>query len=361
MPEIVATAEVRLAEAVALEAVGQDAEARRAYLSVLLDTPDHAATLNRLGSLLCRTGYRSAARTAFARAASRHPEQPEAHVNLGHLLREDGEPDAARRHYEAALCVAPSLPEAHQGFGNVLFDAGDVAGAERHWRLGYRDRVFSTWPYRGTAPPVRVLLLASVRGGNIPAHPLLDTSTFAVTTVAMEFFSPSLLLPPHDVVFNAIGDADLCRPALLAAEALLACTGAPVLNRPAAVLATGREGNAARLGAIPGVIAPRVRRWPRAALLRPDAPAALAAEACAWPLLLRAPGFHTGRFFVRVDSAEKLADAAAALPGGDVLVLDYLAPPSADARFRKLRVMRVDAALYPLHLAISVFLYVTEE
>ena len=42
---------------------------------------------------------------------------------------------------------------------------------------------------------------------------------------------------------NAIGDADLCRPALVAAQAIVARSGAPVLNGPAAVLATGRDGS----------------------------------------------------------------------------------------------------------------------
>lgn len=342
--------ETRLADAIALEAAGRDDDARRAYLATLIALPDDAVTLNRLGSLLCRTGYRGAARTAFARAAACHPEQPQAHVNLGHLLREDGDLAGARRHYAAALRACPGLPEAHQGLGNVLFDEGDAAAAEQHWRTGYRDREFSSWPYRGREPPVRVLLLASVRGGNIPAHPLLDTTVFAVTTVAMEFYSPSLPLPPHDVVLNAIGDADLCRPALLAAEALLSCTAAPVVNRPAAVLATTRHANAGRLAAVPGVVAPRVHRFGRAALL---APGALAERGFRFPLLLRAPGFHTGKHFLRIDAEDDLAAGIEALPGDDLLAIEYIAPHGADGQFRKYRVMCVGGVPYPLHLAIS--------
>ena len=343
------TADARLAEAAALEAAGHTAEARQNYLAILIDAPDHPATLNHLGALLFRTGYRSAARTAFARAATRHPGQPEGHVKLAHLLREDGDLEAARRHYQAALRSSPDLAEAHQGLGNVFFDVGDTAQAELHWGLGYRAHVFATWPYRGTAPPIRVLLPGSVRGGNIPAMPLLDPSVFAVTTVAMEYFATAMALPPHDLVFNAIGDADLCRPALLAAAALAACTRAPVVNPPAAILPTGRVGNAARLAAVPGVIAPRMQLWRRAALHA----AALADAGFGWPLLLRAPGFHTGRHFCRVDAPGELAKAAEGLPGDDVLVIDYVAPHSADGLARKLRVMCVDGTLYPLHLAIS--------
>ena len=62
-------------------------------------------------------------------------------------------------------------------------------------------------------------------------------------------------LPPHEVVFNAIGDADLAAPALAAAQSLLALTTAPVINLPSAVLATGRADHA-RLSRMPGVVMP---------------------------------------------------------------------------------------------------------
>ncbi len=339
------SAEDRLQAAAAVEAGGDTTQARQAYLAILGDNPDHAGALLHLGALLFRTGYHTAARSTFARVATQHPAEPEGHVKLAHLLREDGDLDAAGHHYRAALRLAPDLAEAHQGLGNVLFDLGDGPGAEHHWTLGYRDRVFAAWPYRGTAPPIRVLLLGSVRGGNLPAFPLLDQTLFAVTTVAMEFFATSMALPPHDIVFNAIGDADLCRPALLAAAALLACTNAPVVNPPAPVLASGRIDNARRLAGLPGVLVPDMRLRPRAALL--------ADPGCGWPKLLRAPGFHTGRHFVRVDAPGDLAGALASLPGDEVLVIAYAAPATTDGLFRKFRVLRVDGALYPLHLAIS--------
>ena len=340
--------DTRLDDAVALEAAGRVAEARRAYLALLAASPDHPGALTHLGALLFRTGYRTAARGAFARVAAMHPDRPEGHVKLAHLLREEGDLDAASRHYAAALRAAPDLAEAHQGFGNVCFDQGDTARAEHHWHLGYRDHVFTAWPYRGQGTPVRVLLPASVRGGNIQALSLLDQGVFAVTTVAMEFFSPSQPLPPHDVVFNAIGDADLCRPALLAAVGLLGRTRAPVVNPPESVLPTGRVENARRLAAIPGLTVPRTQAFSRATLT----PSALREAGFGRPLLLRAPGFHTGQHFVRLDGPEELAGAAAALPGGEVLAIEPV-PPSADGLWRKYRAMRVGGTMYPLHLAIS--------
>ncbi len=51
------------------------------------------------------------------------------------------------------------------------------------------------------------------------------------TVLVTEYAAPDLALPPHQVVFNSIGDADLCRNALPAAEAIVARTGRPVIEQ----------------------------------------------------------------------------------------------------------------------------------
>jgi hypothetical protein len=141
------------------------------------------------------------------------------------------------------------------------------------------------------------------------------------------------------LIVNAIGDADLCEPALANAEGIVARSAKPVINAPALVRATGRESVARRLARIPGVIAPRITRLSRA-----DLP---------FPLLLRAPGYHTGQHFVRVQSEDALSAASASLPAADPLAIEYLDARGSDGMARKYRVMFIDGAAYPLHLAIS--------
>ena len=68
---------------------------------------------------------------------------------------------------------------------------------------------------------------------------------------------------------------------------------------------------------------------------------------------MRAPGFHTGLNFLRVESPDTLPAALAELPGEELTVMQYLDARSADGKFRKYRVMIVDGKLYPLHLAVS--------
>ncbi len=165
---------------------------------------------------------------------------------------------------------------------------------------------------------------------------------FLIITIAPEFYDCSKPLPPHRLVFNSIGDADVCGTALEAAEALLAQTSAPVINSPAAVLASSRLSNSERLGCLPGVRAARIVRLPRVILAGCDGVAAVRSHNLTFPLLLRRPGFHTGEHFVCVETPEALSEAAAGLPGAKTYwLIEYLNARAMTAGARKYRVMSI--------------------
>ena len=96
------------------------------------------------------------------------------------------------------------------------------------------------------------------------------------------------------------------------------------MNPPAAVLATTRSNNAERLSLLPGVVTPTTVTLPRGRLCDADAASTLAAHGFVFPLLLRAPGFHTGLHFLRVDNFEGLPVALAEVPGQELIVMQYL-------------------------------------
>lgn len=335
-----------------LTAMGRTLEARDAYLELLAHQPAHLPALNNLGTLLYAAGYRTAARTAYAEAVARHPADAMSRVNLGNALYEAGEFHPACEQFETALRLAPGHPEAHQGMSYTLAELGDPDGADRHRRLGFGARPVLALPYRGEGPPVSLLLLIGSAGGNIPVRHLLDDRVFQTTVIAPEFLDTAAPLPPHQLVFNSIGDADLAAPALAAAQSLLSRTSAPVINQPAAVLATGRA-HLARLSCLPGVAVPRTAAVPRELLESPDAAAVVAHHGFRFPLLLRTPGFHTGRHFLLVESPDALAAAVARLPGPELLLIEFLDARGADGKVRKYRVMTIGGHLYPLHAAIS--------
>jgi TPR repeat len=269
------------------------------------------------------------------------------------VLYEDGELESAREHYETALRYSSEYPEAHQGLACVLAEMGNVQSAAWHRRRGFEHHSVRTLPYRGEGKPVLLLLLVSAFGGNIPTRHLLDDSLFEITIVVPEFYDLNLPLPPHQLVFNAIGDADRPGDGLVSAQSVVALTTAPVLNSPAAVMATGRANNAQRLSCLPGVTTPATVRLARELLSSPEGAAVLARHGLFFPLLLRTPGYHTGRHFALVERADDLTEVLAGLPGTELIAIQYLDSRGDDGKVRKYRVMMIDGCLYPLHLAVS--------
>ncbi|HEY4041516.1 MAG TPA: hypothetical protein VGM32_06690 [Rhodopila sp.] len=330
-----------LRHARALAACGDDAAARQTYLDALRLDPRHPVALTELAALAQAGGYMSAAKEAYRQAVQCNPGYTMARVGYGDLLCETGDPAAACPHYRAALAVDANLPQAHQGLARALHALGQDAGP--HWQKGFRGHAVVPRRYRGagrgSGGGIPLLLLVSAVGGNVAVRPWLDDTVYAVTAIYADFFDPADPLPRHTVIVNAIGDADLCGAALAGAERIVARSAAPVVNAPANVRATGREQIAHRLGCIPGVRAPQVTSLSRTEL--------------SFPLLLRAPGYHTGQHFVRVETADALDQAVASLPCLDPLAIEYMDARGPDGMARKYRVMFIDGAAYPLHLAIS--------
>lgn len=328
-------------------------DAKRDYLALIRLRPTDFGALNDFGTLALKAGYKDAAHSLYSEAVRHHPDNPMGHVNLGTLLFLTDQPEQARVHFEAALRLDPDHIHAHRGMGNLLAEVGDLAGAKAHRDRGFKDQFLTVLPYRGGAPPVRVLLLVSASGGNTPTASFLDERVFQTSVLVTEYDDPNAPLPPHDVVFNVIGDADLCQDGLVAACSVLTRTRRPVINRPDKVLKTGRLANAVRLAGLPNVITPKIAAMRRDMLAGADAAEAVARAGFSFPLLVRAPGFHTGRHFVRVESSEQLRAAVATFPGEDVWLIEQLDARDGEGMFRKLRVMFVGGKIYPLHLAIS--------
>jgi len=340
--------DLRFNRACLLAELGENEKAMQAYIELLAECPSHVGALNNLGTLLYMTGHRTAARSAYTEAIKQAPENPMAHVNLGNMFLEAGDLVPAREHYEAAIALDSKFAEAHQGLGNLLAELGHEEEAARHQRLGLRDQRATELPYRGQAKPTEVLLLVSGRRADVPIRHLLNDKVFRTFVILPNVYDPNVPLPPHDLVFNAIGDADSCALALDRAVTLMERTFAPVINSPAAVLATGRAANSRRLSEIPGVIAPMIANLPRVGLA-----SSLEQRGFQFPLLLRVPGFHNGRHFVRVENSDGIDAALAELPGDELTAIQYLDARGPDGKHRKYRVMMIGGWLYPLHLAIS--------
>jgi len=345
--------ETEIERAALLGALDRRQDAQQAFIDILRRSPANFSALNEFGTLLTGMGAIDAACRVYAEAILHHPDNPMGHVNLANLLLRANKHGEARAHYDAALKADPDHAGAHQGLGAVLADNGDREGAREHFSKGFRGHALSSLPYRGIEPPVALLQLVSSGGGNIPTAPFLDDCIFLTSVAVADHLDPSVPLPPHQLIFNAIGDADLCEPALEAAIHLIARSTKPVINDPRAVMKSGRTSNAQRLAALSGVVAPKTLAVARDILAGLDGAASIAEHGFTFPLLLRSPGYHTGRNFVLVEREAELSETAGALPGSDLLVIEYLDARGNDGSARKYRVMMIGGKIYPLHLAIS--------
>jgi len=335
------------------QALGRLDEAKTAYVAILKQDPSHPGTLTQLGALLHETGFRSAAITVQKRIIALQPENTAAHVNLAKVLWDHNDHAGARTHYEAALALDPDCAGAHQGMASVLSEVREPQAALEHAKKGFQKTPLIRIPYRGSEAPLEVLVLGSALGGNIPLHQAINDRIFRVTLLVTEFADPAFPLPKHQLVWNAIGDADTGTEVLARASSLLKKTKAPVINPPEIVARTGRADNALRLAGIKGLLVPKITALSREQLERTDARTRLESLGFAFPVLLRAQGFHAGKHFAKLDSPAEIIRALAGMPGQEFAVIQFLDARSADGKIRKYRVMMIDGRLHPLHAAVS--------
>jgi tetratricopeptide (TPR) repeat protein/glutathione synthase/RimK-type ligase-like ATP-grasp enzyme len=389
---------------IALKELKQFDAALASFCQALAIKPDYAKAHFNMGNALQDLGQFEDAVTSYRRALEINPNFAEAHYNLGNALQELRQLEDAVASYRRALEINPNFAEvysnasvsradyphetiAHVTLGNVLMDAGDLSAAEKHFNIalgldpeqaeahqglaclfqrygnekksvfhrdmGYGKQPLSTLAHCGQGNPIQLLVLGSALVGNIPWRFLVDRKVFQTTLMSIEYFDNQLPLPAHQLILNVIGDADICQTGLEIATHLIEKTQAPIINRPNAVLQTGRLTNAKRLGAIPGVVSPRMVLSSKDDFYSGHALKMLEHEGIAFPFLLRPPGFHGGDYFVYVDNQDALNSAFAELPGESLLAIEFLDSQSADNLFRKYRVMSINGSFYPLHMAIS--------
>ncbi|HTU70183.1 MAG TPA: hypothetical protein VMF11_07655 [Candidatus Baltobacteraceae bacterium] len=281
---------------------------------------------------LHRTGKSEDAFALALECAASFPQSSLALTNAGYFYLLRGEPSLALEAYEAAIRANSTNAEARRGLAVAKTQCGIAAQGDSTTAV----------PYRGTGRPIEVLVPITLGSGNVVTERLFDERVFAVTKLAVELHPPDAPLPGHDVVFNAIGEADSSGAALAKARELLARSNKRVLNDPARVARTGRYEQTRRFAGLDDVIVPRLERVSRARVR--DLPI---------PVLLRVPGYHAGEHFARIEGAGDLESALSRLPGDDFFAFEYLDVREPAGTFAKYRVMIVDSQLYPLHLAIS--------
>ncbi|CAG9225729.1 TPR_REGION domain-containing protein [Paraburkholderia tropica] len=345
-------------EADSIEALSQALDA--APLDIGLHTRMLAAL--RAAHDLAGSAAHELALAAFGLLGATHGDQPtDQHAlvlyNIATVYAMNGRRKDAIRWYRHALRVDPALAIAHQNLAATLDREGLADEARVHRERAYRlQRVFVDPAIR--AEQLRVLILGVGQGtGNVPIDALLDAQTTTRIRYAIDCADEAedAQLPPHDVVFNGIGDADVAaRTPELAARLtrFAARCERPLLNAPEAIGRTHRHRLETLLDGVPDVIVPRCVRFDERPSNVDELAAHLAQAKLTLPLLLRPLAAHGGEGVTLHASIESLWHALADVDAPCYLTAfhDFRA---ADGHYRKYRTLFVAGEPYPYHLAIS--------
>ncbi len=339
--------------AAVLRSLGDFAGAEQAYRDLLAQDPGNFMGLIDLSCIFAHQGRNIEAFALRRELLRRYPSDATALAYYANMLVLGGDLTAAESHYRRALALAPHHTLVHQGLAEVLRQRGRLPESAWHAAAASPEQAMFPRQYRGEGPAIPLLLFVSEReqGESMYADRILDDSTFLVTKCIVERMPLDQPLPEHAILFNGIGDADRSPQALLRLQTLLARQSAPIVNPPELVLQTGRAAMAQRLANLPGVRVAKMLEL-SAAEARSDAALALiAARGLEWPLLVRIPDYHAGRYFEKAENAEHFRQIIASFPELVVLVMEYLDTRGTASSFHKMRVMVIDGLLYPTHLA----------
>lgn len=153
----------------------------------------------------------------------------------------------------------------------------------------------------------------------------------------------------YDLLVNLITDADKNSAVLQVLEKALAGTRTPVLNPPAKVRATTRDGVAKLLAGVEHLLVPRVRklRRPSAHVLR----GLRDSGAMTFPAILRPAGTHSGNITSLIADPDDPIEAAR--NAADFYLTEFVDFRSGDGLYRKYRVFVFGGIPVFRHLLIS--------
>lgn len=330
---------------------GNIGDAAACYKKALELDPSRVDAHNGLGDTFLADNNLDDALVCYARAVDVAPDDIQSLCNLSYVFSKLEQYRLAAKWLRRALEVDPDNEIANWSLISVLEYDSRLAEAQF-----YRDRVRRPRPLIIEAAPEprrTVLILCGAGSGMVPYPSLVPrpVNTRLIWYVDCATDQQEAELPPHDVVFNAIGNAEVMAPALPRLTRFAGHHHRPVLNPPERVASTRRDRMPTLLAGIPDVVVPPVTR-----LRREEAGAGLAARLAAagvtCPLLARPISGQGGRGVSLVETPERLAELD--LGDADAFYFigyhDYRSP---DGYYRKYRTIFVDRQPYHYHLAIS--------
>lgn len=293
-----------------------------------------------------------AAAACFEQAAFYRPDDVEALYNLGLIYHRLGHLAEAESRYRQVLALDPGYIDAHINLSGVLMDGGRESEARQHIALAYtRKNLFEK---HVAGADKTVLILFDAGKGNLNLTHLFNPATCNTIDWMIEYATEgqAARLPCYDLVFNAMGDADLTGNTEGQVRHFLQLCKQPLLNHPDRVKHTARDQLPALLEGIAHLLVPQVWRIADAQAWTQWERAEQGDLAGRLPLLVRPVHTQGG---IGMTLAATTADLALrrAQQAGPLYASAYVDFRSEDGYFRKYRMIFIDRKPYPYHLAIS--------
>lgn len=282
------------------------------------------------------------------------PSSARAHAALANILARRGERVAAMVEYRIAVHLRADFAEAHLALGALLEAAHDRERAAEHFAKATQLRQLYPAPQAERAVR-RVLVLAVPGGGqkNTPLDFLVDPER---TALHLLYFTPKAQalssLPEFDVIFNAIDESESSDYASNAAAVAIAAHDKPAINRPSCVARVRRSVLPQTLNGVGGCVVPPCVRSSRDRLASLSG-GVVDIEGIAFPLLIRPIDTQGGVGLERIASVSELREYLGRHDGRYFNLTHFVEYRSADAYYRKYRVVVIGGRPYPYHLAIS--------
>lgn len=203
----------------------------------------------------------------------------------------------------------------------------------------------------GTGPRV----LALVTPGDFMANTPIDFLLAGSDAVLIQHFVDEATetlddLPPHDVIFMAVGEGPQNAPVLANLARLLKDhPGRVINNAPALIARLSRDRVSDLLAEVPGLLCPQTRRVSRFMLIA----AVRARRFFDFPAVIRPLGSHAGQGLAKVETTEDLEAFLATHPGEEFFTAPFIDYRGADGLYAKARVVLIKGQPFASHMAAS--------
>jgi tetratricopeptide (TPR) repeat protein len=320
-------------------------DAVQCYESAIAIAPGMAQAYFHLGIARSKQDRLQTAATCFEQALACRPDYADALYNLGLVNAQRGQAAEAECAYRLLLDLDPDYLDAHINLSAILLEDGRTAEARRHIDHAYSQK--NLFEKRSPGADKTVLILFDAGKGNLNLTHLFKQDASNIIDWMIEYApdGQAAQLPHYDLVFNAMGDANLTGDTAGAVAKFLQVCTKPLLNHPDKVARTARNALPDLLVGIDNLLVPPVWRFADRDQWPPSMETHL-------PLLTRPVHTQGGIGLALSTDAAQLA-ACRAGQSGPLYAAGYVDYRSADAWFRKYRVIFIDREPYPYHMAIS--------